>query len=125
MASVGRTASDQTTGVGLVSLWFALLVGPAAWLGRLLVSSVLVPVVCRQDAIWILHGIAAATAALCVAGIVVSAKERGRGGRQEHPPGTAPDVTSFLLVLALLTNAVALALIIMESSPNFFIDPCK
>jgi hypothetical protein len=125
MASAGRTVADQGTEVGPVPLWFALLIGPTAWLTRLLGSSVLVPVVCREDAIWMLHGIAAATAALCVAGIAVAATAWNRTAREDRSAATGPGVTSFLLLLALLVNAISLALIVMESSPNFFIDPCK
>ena len=125
MANAGRTVANQSIEVGLAPLWFALLIGPAAWLARLLGSSVLVPVVCREDAIWMLHGIAAATAALCIAGIAVAAKGWSRTAREERSAATGHGVASFLLLLALLVNAVSLVLIVMESSPNFFIDPCK
>lgn len=123
MTAVDEGLAGPAAGATPARLAVALVAGPAAWFARLSLSSALVPLACDEGATWLLHVVALLTAAVAVAGIAAVAVWRKRA-RAEPVEDDRSGILTFLLVGGLLVNGISLMLILMESAPIFFIDPC-
>jgi hypothetical protein len=114
-------------------LWFGVLGGPAAWAAQLVIGYGIQEVTCSsgtrsdslwglgvESALWILTGLAAATAlAAGVAALRVLRSTEGLGGRGE-PRGRI----GFMGYVGILASALFLLLIVVGGLALIFVDSC-
>lgn len=117
--------SDATTRAGATSvnyleLTFALMGGAAVWLLRLVVNSSLVEYSCAIDATWPLWATTAVTTLIAVASLV-SAR---RFHRTADDGARSRDGVRWLGLLGVIMNILAIAGILLETSPVLFLDVC-
>jgi hypothetical protein len=96
------------------SLWFAFLAGPLAWTAHELVSYVLVKVACSHGLLALEYLVTIAALALTGAGLYVAV-------RAPRPSQSTPD---FILIAAIVLNALFAYAIVMESLPDLVISAC-
>lgn len=102
-------------------LWFAFGGGAAAWFVRLGLSYLVVPEVCRSGWTFVLHVITLVTLAIAVAASYLGYRSyRDAGGEG----AMANDRKRFLGLASCFLSAFFAGVIVLESAPNLFIDPC-
>ena len=105
-------------------LWFAALAGIGAWIVHITLVSAMTRFTCTErDVEWVLHagtlvtaGITAAAVAMCLMAM--------RAADDPDDAATVPGNIRFLGIFGLLTGIISLALILLEGSYIFFLNPC-
>lgn len=106
-------------------MWFGVLCGVGAWMVHITVLASIVQFTCNagQAWLWASHattvltgGITAYAMLLCVRMV--------RAARADEAAGNLVGSVKFLGLFGLITGALSLALILLEGSFVFFIDPC-
>lgn len=100
---------------------FAFGGGMTSWLVALVAGWVLNPVACGRDATWVLHLLAAASAALAASALAVSLRARGRIG---DGTGAAGGRAAFMLRSGIWLNSLALLVIALMWLLIAFVEPC-
>jgi hypothetical protein len=107
-----------------LATWFAVTGGIWAWAAHLTFSASVVRLLCDYPGwTWVLHAATALTAAVTLVALAMSAA-LVREGRDPEDADTAGGQFTFLGVLGLMVGAINLALIVLEGSYAFFLDPC-
>lgn len=107
-------------------LWFGFLAGPIAWVFHLYASYAAVPYLCGSGWGALLHVFTVAALALAGAGFFVALSSWRTTGRPEHTRGGGVEGRSSLLsVGGLGTGAFFFLVILAQSAPNYFLNPCQ
>lgn len=110
---------------GLMLLWFAVLIGPAALAVDELVSYVLVKPVCFANARFVLTALNGVALALAATGALTAraclSKLRDASGDGAHPA----DRSYFIALVAIALNALTGLVIIFATIPHFVLSPCE
>ena len=105
-------------------LWFATLVGIGAWIVHITMVSSMIEFSCtKTSAEWVLHAGTVVTAGITAVGVAMCLIAIRASGDPDDA-GTLSGNIRFLGVFGLLTGIISLALILLEGSYIFFIDPC-
>jgi hypothetical protein len=130
MSDVESIQSVQIGGVevdrGTVPLWAGVLGAPAVWSLQLQLGYMMVPWVCTNGHLWVLHAItivALVLAAVCFGLCFLEHRRVGPGGL-EGEEGGFPGRTRFLAVLGMLVSSTFFLLILAQGLPSFFLNPC-
>lgn len=110
--------------VGPWTLWFAVLGGLGAWIVRLTAGAALVGYACDGGALDRLALYALSVAALGQALVCWWLCRRIRRRADHFPADTAWLAAGFAAGVGALLNAIAVALILAESSLIPFVEPC-
>lgn len=114
-----RRRPAAPAGVNYLELTFAVFGGAAAWLLRLIVNSSLVEYSCLIGTTWPLWLATLATTAVAVLALLDAWRYLGfEGGPDE---GSA----RWFALLGLMFNVLAIAGILLETSPILFLDVCR
>ena len=108
-------------GVNSLELTFALVGGPLVWLLRLVVNSSLVDYSCQIGATWPLW---LTTTVATLIGVAALATSR-RYYRMADDTSGNHETASWLGLLAIMLNALAVAGILLESTPIAVLDVCR
>ena len=113
---------------GKASLWAAVLGTPTLFAVHLMMHYALVPVLCRQQRVWIFHVITAVFLVLAAVALGVAARDWSRLASRKSTP--ADDVEAlaraqFLAVLGTMTATLFFSVILASGIPPFFVDPCQ
>lgn len=108
------------TPVHTTLLWYALTGGVVWWALHLTASSVLVPVVCDRGGEWTIHLTTGVTLAGALSALWASFAVR----RDQTAVELLTQRTQFLSVVAVWFNIAAVALIVLEGIPPFFLSEC-
>ncbi|HWB72719.1 MAG TPA: hypothetical protein VG452_10920 [Egibacteraceae bacterium] len=102
-------------------LWHALLGGLTYWMTHIVGMMFLVPLACERGlpGILALHGLTVAMALLTGWAILHCLQFRRMSSE-----GRVVAEARFVALAGLWLNGISLALILVEGSPNFFLDPC-
>ena len=109
---------------GLIGLWFALAIGPAAWAIHLMGQAAFVRYACNDpEWHWALHGLTVATALPTIVGLAIcwAIVRRTPDPEDAATPGGR---TRFLALVAAFTAAISLGLILLEGSYVLWISDC-
>ncbi len=108
-----------------ILLWFGVMAPPVAWGLRLMIAYPLVHVACALQSNLSIHLVSLATAVLSVVGGIVSWRSWQRlteGNRSFLAgPRSRPE---FMAISGVVFAVYFLALIVLEWSSTFFINPC-
>jgi hypothetical protein len=108
-----------------VALWFALLLGPVAWMLGLEADYSLVRVACARATLLPLHAVTLAALALAGAGAWLAWREWSRAGREWPGEAWGPRERSRFMAAAGFLAALFFALaIVAQWSAKLFLDPC-
>jgi membrane protein implicated in regulation of membrane protease activity len=114
-----RRGPTAPAGINYLELTFALFGGAAAWLLRLIVNASLVEYSCLTDATWPVWLATLLTTAVAVLALLAAWRyHRFTGGPDENG-------ARWLALLGLMFNALAIAGILLETSPILFLDVCR
>lgn len=110
---------------GLLSLWFVLLAGPAAWMMGLMVDYSLVRVACTDGAVVALHLVTATTLGVVVAGGLVGRREWRLAG-ERWPGEGGGDLTRsrFMIAVGLMASGFFTLVILAQWLAKLFLHPC-
>ncbi len=105
--------------------WYGVLVGIVAWMIHITLVASIVEFTCTAgDAwLWASHLATVVTAAATAYGMFLCVRMI-KGAGADEAAGNLAGSTNFLGVFGLITGALSLALILLEGSYIFFIDPC-
>lgn len=107
-----------------VATLFAVTGGIGAWILHVTYAASVVELLCDYPRwTWTLHAATVLTAAITVVAMVMSAA-LARASRDPENADTPAGQLRFLGVLGLMIGAINLALILLEGSYAFFLDPC-
>ncbi|MBW3603499.1 MAG: hypothetical protein KY460_01100 [Actinobacteria bacterium] len=114
-----RRGPSPPAGINYLELTFAVFGGAAAWLLRLIVNASLVEYSCLIGATWPVWLATLITTAVAVASVLAAWRYLRFEG---DPDGSG---ARWLAVLGLMFNALAVAGILLETSPILVIDLCS
>jgi hypothetical protein len=107
-------------------LWVGLLTAPLAFLLDLQVNYALVPQVCLNGKIHLLHLVAAGSLLLSGWGCLIAWRNWEVTGREwPGEMGGSISRSRFMSALGLLTSSMFILLILAMWIPNFVLDPCQ
>jgi hypothetical protein len=108
-------------------LWFAMLAGPIAWSAHLLLSYALVPIACDTGWSFLLVVVTAVTALASLTGALVSRRLPGSdiGNTPDTRLANASERTRFITHAGFTSGIFFTIVIIIQSLPIFFLDPCS
>lgn len=128
------TASGRTVGLPPLRervreqtpLWFSFFGGAVFWGIRIGTSYMLVPYVCDTGQTFWLHGVAVTTtlASIFAAFVGYRAWRDARDRRIEEGRLDTWERTEFLGLAGAILSAFFAAVIMLESTANFLVDPC-
>jgi hypothetical protein len=105
-------------------LWFAALVGIGAWMVHLTLVSSMIEFTCTEtSAEWLLHAGTLLTGGITAVGVWMCLTAM-RAAEDEDGAATLSGNIRFLGIFGVLTGVISLALILLEGSYIFFLDPC-
>lgn len=105
-------------------LWFAALAGIGAWIVHITLVSSMTEFSCTDSsAVWVLHAGTLLTAAVTAAAVVMCVMAM-RAATDEDDADTLSGNIRFLGLFGVLTGIISLALILLEGSYIFFLNPC-
>ena len=108
-----------------LSLWFAVLAGPVAWMIGLNADYSLVRVACATGTMLPLHLVTLVTLLLAAAGGVVGWRGWRRGGGEwPGEGGTVLERSRFMSALGLMASALFALAIVAQWLAKLFLDPC-
>lgn len=114
-----RRGPAAPAGINYLELTFAVFGGAAAWLLRLIINSSLVEYSCLIGATWPVWLATLVTTVVAVLSLLAAWRyHRFAGGPDE---GSA----RWLALLGVMFNVLAIAGILLETSPILFIDVCS
>jgi hypothetical protein len=107
-------------------MWFAFFGGATFWGFRLGLSYLFVPYACRTGAMWVLHTIFITTTLLSLLAAFVGYRvwQDAKGTREQEGRWDDLERTEFMGIAGMAMSAFFALVIILESTPNFFVDPC-
>lgn len=114
------TTPASATSVNYLELTFALVGGATVWLLRLIINSSLVEYSCAIGATWPLWVTTAITTVISVAALL-SAR---RFHRMPDAGAHSRETVRWLGLLGVFMNVLAIAGILLETSPVLFLDIC-
>lgn len=127
MSEPPATAAEErfTEPRGLLRLWYAVLIGAAAWKLQLVVNYALVPYACWQRAEWMLHAASFAPALLAASGGWVGWKIwKETGGGTELETGGPTGRSRFMALSAIALSALFVLLILGQWIPDLLLGAC-
>lgn len=101
--------------IPLPRLWAVMLGPPVIWAVRFAVVYVLVPYVCRADALILLHVITVLSVAAVAALGVLSWRQRA---------AARSDRARFMALCGILSSALFAVVVAAEGVANLLVDPC-
>jgi hypothetical protein len=113
---------DQT---GLLLLWFAVLVSPAAVALNQLTGYMLVKWACASGHKNVLTAISVAALLLTIAGAWVGWRCRDRLRDANEHGGRVTDRSYFVAIVAVGLAALNALLIVLQAFPRFVLSPCE
>jgi len=120
------TADATGSGWGGVPTGAMFLAPPVIWAARIGATYVLIPYVCRWDAVWLLHAITLVSLLLVAVAGGLAWRVWSRTGRGTHVDlGGATTRDRFLALLAIFTAGFFFLVVVAEGLTNFFVDPCQ
>ncbi len=120
-----RLDAGQELGLASPIVLASLLGGAVAWTVHLVVGVALVPDACDDARTWPLFLVSAVTV-LATLGALAATRAVDRVARSTGPGGTAAQRRArFVATVSLFLNLLFLALIVLETVPVLFVDPCQ
>ena len=116
-----RAEPGGAAGVNYLELTFALMGGPLVWLLRLIVNSSLVEYSCQIGATWPLWLTTTVATLIGIAALAASRKYF----RMADDASGHHDTARWLGLLAIMFNIMAIAGIVLESTPIAVLDVCS
>lgn len=114
-----RRGPSPPAGINYLELTFAVFGGAAMWLLRLIVNASLVEYSCLIDTTWPVWSVTLITTAVAVLATLSAWRYLKFEG---DPDG---DGARWLAILGLMFNALAIAGILLETSPILVLDVCR
>lgn len=121
-ALAGRRDDDTAPPVRTTFLLFALTSGIAAWMVHLVGGSILVPAACEHDIAWTIDALTAATASVCVLGVLAGVKVHRRAGAGDDSRGEAYRLLAYI---AITSNVISTALVLGEGAMHLWLSACR
>jgi hypothetical protein len=113
---------------GKASLWIAVLGTPALFALHLTLYYVLVPVLCRQQRVWVFHVITGVLLLLTTVALGLAARDWSRLASRKPSPDDDVEAlgrAQFLAVLGTIVATLFFSVILASGIPPFFVDPCQ
>jgi hypothetical protein len=119
-----QAASRQFRGPAALILWASWVLGPVAWALHENVSYFLVPQLCGTGQLWPLHLASVLTLALAAAGAAIAWRSWTLAEEKGSAAAIARGRIRFMALVGLLFSGLSAFGILVESIPNFILDPC-
>lgn len=119
-----QAASRQFRGPAALILWASWLLGPVAWALHENVSYLLAPQICGTGRMWLLHLASLLALAMAAAGGAIAWRSWMLADTQEVGARPAGERIRFMALVGLLFSGLSAFGILVESIPNFILDPC-
>ena len=113
---------------GKASLWAAVLGTPLLFAVHVTLNYALVPVLCRQQRVWVFHVITGVCLVLAAAALGVAARHWSRLASRKPAAGddvAALERAQFLAVLGTITATLFFTVILAAGIPPMILDPCR
>lgn len=120
-----QAVSRQFRGPAALILWASWLLGPVAWALHENVSYFLAPQICGTGNLWPLHLASVLALAMAAAGGAIAWRSWTLADSSEEV-GAKParERIRFMALVGLLFSGLSAFGILVESIPNFILDPC-
>jgi hypothetical protein len=110
---------------GLLMQWTGVLAGPVVWAVHMQTNLSLVPWVCKNGGLMLLHVVTILALLITAVGAFAAWRALQEGREEDEAGGGVISRSRFMGALGLLMSAMFFLVIIAQAVPSFFFQPCQ